>query len=342
MARIVLLSTTPADDDTDYNLTPRHDLQKSAARDRFGIHTLTSDPETADVVLFAEFYGGGWYFERVRGHPFVKKHREKCFLFCSNPFVIPFLPGIYTSVGKRWSSPRTRPGFYLGLPKNEFTTFTPPAHDLPYLFSFMGSIANAAVRRKLATLFHPRSFFQDTSRDFDRVLHRKMDPRERRDYHRRYAELTKASKFVLCPRGLGLSSIRLFETMRIGRVPVILSDRWIEPVGPCWEKFAIRVRENDFAQIPRLLEQREAEAVEMGQLARSQWEEWFSEKVVFHRVVELCLAIKKQRRVPESLARWPVYLQYLRPFHLRHALGARYHAMRRAIGAPNGRRSLAA
>ncbi len=80
----------------------------------------------------------------------------------------------------------------------------------------------------------------------------------------------------------------------------------------------------------------------MGQLAHSQWVEWFAEEVVFHRVVELCLAIKEQRRLPESLARWPAYLQYLRPFHLRHALGARYHAMRRTIDVPKGRRSFAA
>ena len=332
MARVVLLSATPANEATDFNLAPLRDLQNSAKLDRFKIHSLTSDPESADVILFAEAYGAGWHFEHVRRHPFVRNHREKCFIFCSNPFVIPFLPGIFSSIGQRWSSPRTRPGFYLGLPENEFTTYTRPAHDLPYLFSFMGSIRNAPVRRDLASLRHKRGFFQDTAEEFDRILHRKMDARERRDYYRRYAELTKASKFILCPRGLSVSSIRLFESMRMGRVPVILSDEWAEPIGPCWEKFAIRVREKDFAQIPNLLEQREAKAVEMGELARQQWEKWFSDEVVFHRLVELCLEIKKQRRIPESLARWPVYLQYLRPFHLRRVLGRAFRAAGRAFG----------
>jgi len=334
MARVVILSTTPAEDQTDYNLAPVRDLTTSAQIDRFKVHWITLEPETADLILFAEFYGAGWYFERIRRHPFVRQWREKCFVFCSNPFVIPFLPGIYASVEKRWSSARTRPGFYVGLPKDEFTTFTPPTGDLPYLFSFMGSTMNAAVRLDLATLSHQRRFFQNTSEEFNRALRGKMDPREKRDYHRRYAELTKASKFVLCPRGLSVSTIRVFETMRMGRVPVILSDDWMEPEGPSWQKFAIRVPERDFAKIPRMLEEREAESVAMGELARREWEEWFSDEVVFHRVVELCLDIAKKRRVPESLALWPAYLQYLRPFHLRHALGEKYRALRQGRTAP--------
>jgi hypothetical protein len=334
MARVVLLSATPADDESGFNLAPLRDLQKCAELDRFKIHCVISDPEAADLIIFAEFYGAGWYFERLRQHPLVRKYRDKTFLFCANPFVIPLLPGVYAGVEKRWSSARTRPGFYLGRTRNEFTTFSPPAHDLPYLFSFMGSIRNAPVRSKLATLSHPRSFFQNTMEDFDRVLHGKMDTRERLDYDRRYAELTKASKFVLCPRGLSASSIRLFETMRMGRVPVILSDDWIPPLGPLWEKFSIQVVERDFAQVPHLLEKREAEAVAMGNLAREEWEQWFSDEVLFHRLVESCLDIQRRRRIPESLARWPAYLQFLRPFHLRRRLGAKYRALRRAIGWP--------
>src|SRR4051812_22650748 len=214
MARALLLSATPEDDQTDFNLAPLQEAQECARLDRFHIHSLTDDPEQADLIIFAESYGAGWSFERVRRHPLVRRFREKCFLFSTNPFVIPFLPGVYTGVEKAWASSRTRPGFYLGRTKNEFTTYTPPDHELPYLFSFMGSIRNAPVRAKLAALRHRRSFFQDTTEDFDRVLHRKMDRQERLDYDRRYAELTKASKFILCPRGLSPSSIRLFETMR--------------------------------------------------------------------------------------------------------------------------------
>jgi hypothetical protein len=327
MARVVLLSATPADDQTDFNLAPLQEAQKCAEIDRFGVHTLTADVELADLIIFVEFYGAGWYFEAVRRHPLVRRYREKCFLFCANPLVIPFLPGVYTGVEKMWASARTRPGFYLGRTHNQFTTYTPPAHDLPYLFSFMGSVRNAAVRAKIATLFHPRSFFQDTGKDFDRILERRMDRRERRDYDRRYAELTKASKFVLCPRGVSASSIRLFETMRMGRAPVILSDRWVPPVGPRWEQFSLQVRERDFGSVPRLLEEREAAAVEMGQAARREWERWFAEDVLFHQLTELCLDIQRQRKLPERWARWTTYLHYLQPFHFRRLIGKTVRAL---------------
>jgi hypothetical protein len=321
MARVFLLSATPADDRTDFNLTPLLELRKCAAVDRFQIHSQTDDPAAADLIIFIEFYGGGWYFERVRQHPLVKLYREKCFLFCANPLVIPFLPGIYSGVERGWATSRTRAGFYLGRTQNEFTTYTPPAADLPYLFSFMGSVRNAPVREKLSTLRHPRGFFQDTAEDFARILERRMSPRERLDYDRRYAEVTKASKFVLCPRGLSPSSIRLFETMRMGRVPVILADAWVHPVGPCWERFAIQVREKDFKQLPRLLEEHEDRAAEMGELARVEWDRWFSEEALFHYLVELCLDIQRNRKIPEALARWSAYLHYLRPFHFRRMLG---------------------
>ena len=336
MARVVLLSATPEDDQTDFNLAPLQEARKCAELDRFHVHSLINDPDAADLIVFVEFYGGGWYFERVRRHPLVRRHREKCFLFCSNPLVIPFLPGVYSGVERRWATSRTRPGFYLGRTKNEFTTYRRPGQELPYLFSFMGCVRNAEVRAKLSTLRHPRSFFQNTAQDFDRMLDRKMDRRERLDYDRRYAELTKASKFVLCPRGLSPSSIRLFETMRMGRVPVILADAWARPLGPSWDRFAIQVPEKDFAQVPRILEEREPHAVEMSELARAEWERWFSEEVLFHHLVELCLDIQRNRKIPESLARWTAYLHYLQPFHFRRLLGSAFRAV-----SPGGRRAAA-
>jgi hypothetical protein len=341
MAQVVLLSATPEGGESEEALEPLLDLRERATRDKFGIHSVTSDPDAADIILFVERYGAGWYFARVRRHPLLRKHREKCFIFCSNPFVIPLLPGIYTGVERRWASRRTVSGFYLGVPKNPFTTFTPPSDDLPYLYSFMGSLRNSEVRQRIGRLEHARGFVQDTAADYTRVLHRQMDARERLDYHRRYAEATKASKFVLCPRGLSASSIRLFETMRMGRAPVILSDDWVEPPGPGWDRFAIRVREADCAKIPQMLEEREQDAVAMGELARAQWLEWFSEEAAFHRVVEWCLALQRQRRVPEAIARWPVYLQFLRRFHLRRIAGVALRSIR-GSGAPVTNASAAA
>lgn len=328
MARVLLRSAAPESGDP-YNRGAFRRLRESAERDTFRKHSLTEDPEGAEIILFAELYGAGAYFQLVRTHPLLKQFREKCFLFSSNDFVIPFLPGIYASIEKRWSSSRTRSGFYLAVSENEFVDFTPSRHDLKYLYAFLGTVETHPVRRELACLSHPRSFFRDTSADYSAVLSGKMDPAAMREYWHRYAEICNASKFVLCPRGMGTSSVRLFDTMRMGRVPVILSDEWVAPEGPCWEKFSLRVPEREVAGIPALLEAGEEKAVEMGRLARAQWQEWFSETVCFHNVVEWCLDIKRHRRVPESVAHCIAYIQYLRPFHFRHLLRTKYHAWRR-------------
>ena len=52
----------------------------------------------------------------------------------------------------------------------------------------------------------------------------------------------------------------------------------------------------------------------------------------FHRVVENCLALQARRRVPEAIARWPAYLQYLRPYHLKRLLRRKYETVRGRAG----------
>jgi hypothetical protein len=329
MAKIFLLSVARVQAGEDYNRGAYRKLCESAQIDRFGKHFLTNDPVAADLILFAELYGAGAYFQAVRRHPYVKKFREKCFLFCSNDFIIPFLPGVYASIERRWLSTRTRSGFYLGVSDNEFVEFTLPNRDLKYLFSFLGNADTAPVRRKLSELSHPRSFFQDTSAQYSNVLSGKLGSEEMKQYWRRYAGITKASKFILCPRGMGTSSVRLFDAMRMGRVPVILSDEWVEPEGPAWAEFSVRVPEAEYAKTPALLERLESKAVEMGMRARAQWEHWFSPEVCFHRVIESCLDIKGKRKLPERFARFVPFIQYLRPLHFRHLLRTKYHAWKK-------------
>lgn len=332
MALVHLLSAASQAERTAYNLAALRSLQRSARLDRFGVHQLSDDAAAADLILFAELYGAGLHFEAIRRHPLVKRYRDKCFLFCSHAFVIPFLPGVYSSIEKQYASNRARAGFHVPELQNEFTSFAPPTDDLPYLFSFMGSTANAPVRRAIGRLHHARMFFRDTRSEFERVLRGRMNTREQRDYHRQYVEVTKASRFVLCPRGLGTATIRLFETMRMGRVPVILSDQWLAPAGPDWDACSVRLAEADVAQIPSLLERLEEKALEMGLRAHREWSDWFSDEVAFHRVVEECLAIKRERRLPEAIARWPTYLQLLRPVHLKYSVRPLTRRVRRLLG----------
>lgn len=56
-----------------------------------------------------------------------------------------------------------------------------------------------------------------------------------------YLSIATRSKFLLCPRGYGLNSFRLYEAFQLGCVPVIITDKlflpWIDELN--WEDFAI-------------------------------------------------------------------------------------------------------
>ena len=295
-------------------------LSTSVEHDTFKVHTLVNSPDEADIILFV----GSTYFDHrdVRAHPIVTSHRQKCFLFHSHDFVIPFLPGIYVNITKRWySERRTRTGFYLRVSDSDYIPYVPSLKDCEFLFCFVGSTRTHPVRTRIMSLDHPRSYLKDTSaavgsdekkQTFFMVNYGSNDNSD-------YGKVLMRSKFVICPRGYAPSSWRLFETMKAGRVPVIVADQWVPPVGPEWESFTIRVRQKDVAQIPEMLEQHESEAERMGNLARKNWENWFSRETCFHRIVEWCLDLKNNGE-QQAFEVVMTQLQMLRPFFVRHVL----------------------
>jgi len=86
------------------------------------------------------------------------------------------------------------------------------------------------VRGKIMELQHPRAVVED-------VRPRREDS-SRSAMDTDYWSLMARSKFVLCPRGVGRGSYRVFETLCAGRVPVIVSDDWQLPDGVDWEAIA--------------------------------------------------------------------------------------------------------
>jgi Exostosin family len=276
-----------------------------AARDRFGVHTVVSSPDDADLILFVEHStDAGAYFQHVRRHPVYRRLADRCYLFCSTDRVIPFLPGVFASIERSWyRSSWTRSGPYLDLnPPADDERVPPPSAE--YLFSFVGTPNSAPVRRAVVELRHPRALIRDTSAANRNALSRDE-----------YLQTVFGSSFVLCPRGGGSSSFRLFETMALGRAPVIISDEWVPPTGPDWGSFSFHVRESEVAGIPTLLQADEDRAALMGRRARDAFAAWFAPDVLFHRVVEWCLALVAAVDVRPRLMPIYPYVQLLRPYH---------------------------
>src|SRR5262249_39802472 len=99
MSKVHMLTTA----DNSVDLHSRNDFKRllaSVPYDKFRKHELVDDPNQADIILFV---GANFEDHRdVRTHPLCRKFKDKCFLYYSNDFVIPFLPGVYVNISKRW------------------------------------------------------------------------------------------------------------------------------------------------------------------------------------------------------------------------------------------------
>lgn len=71
-----------------------------------------------------------------------------------------------------------------------------------------------------------------------------------------YCEILEQSTFSLCPSGSGPNSIRLWESLMVGAIPVIISDKLLLPGNQkLWEESCIFISENreHVTQIPKIL-----------------------------------------------------------------------------------------
>lgn len=326
MAHVLLLSAAPSNDpDRPYAHDELERMRRSAACDKFGVHALTDDPVAADVILFVEEAGDTRHYPEVRRHPYVRKFREKCFLFTEADHALPVLPGIYASAEKRWYTPtRMRSGPYLRPFTHDFLKYTPEPVERDYLYSFVGAFTNHPIRKAIARLDHDRQYLFDTTPYWP---YGELSSEEQSKLEQRYVDVSRRSRFILCPRGRGASSYRLFESLRMGRPPVILSDAWVPPEGPDWASCSVRVPERRTPDLPAILQDYADEAVAMGRRARRVWDDWFSEAATFHRSVEWCLAIQRTRPLPEAVLRYTVLLHLLRPLHAKVVLKKMFFGM---------------
>ncbi len=292
MARVLILSSN-----TDFPFDAwKHSsaflLKHSAELDRFGQHRLTDDPAEADLILFAEMGTAGKFAEMVRSHPLYRRFPDKCFLFDSSDFCRPTVRGVYASLTQdQYRMGYARTGFYLYLIENAFVTHRPITGHERHLASFVGSRFTHPVREKLFQFGRSDIYVKDTSAYGAQTTYH-GEPGKRARFWQEYADSMADGRFSLCPRGRGAGSIRLFESMKMGRACVIISDDWQPNEHVPWSEFSIRVAENDAERIPEILEREAHRAAEMGGRARLAWEEHFSEQVRFHRIVELCLEIR--------------------------------------------------
>jgi hypothetical protein len=278
---------------------------------------VVTDPDAADLILFVEYHP--WhdpYFFDVLRHPLRRRYPQKCVLYTDADRVVPLIPTLAPSI-ERWQyrPARCRPFPYVTREyRNDAVEggALPAAAPRRYLFSFAGASDTHPVRARILALRAPDARLIDTGAQRAWLL----QGEEKRRYEAAYVDACRDSAFVLCPRGAGPSSYRLYETMQLGRAPVVISDSWVAHEGPAWDSFCVRIAERDVERMPEILRARASEAAVMGERARLEWERWVAPRVALSRMVAVAsdlLAAERGRL--DVLLRWG---QFAHPFHLRN------------------------
>lgn len=260
---------------------------------------LTNDPERADCLLFVDLHlCGDPSLGALLEHPLVRERPGNVLVYDERDEPWCALPGVYVSMpAKYFDRSRQRAFSYYTLAS---ATASDPTVVPDLLFSFIGTPGHRTsggyrVRKSVLALRHPRGVVEDSSGFV--FYDDQGDPQSHAARQRRFAQLVSRSKFVLCPRGRGTSSIRMYEALRGGRVPIVLADDWVEPAGPDWSAFSIRIPERGAWRVPQVLEEHESRWPEMSQAALDAFEQWFSPGVAVHRILDLCEDILRSRPV---------------------------------------------
>jgi hypothetical protein len=308
--KVWIASASPA------NETPPVDAFRAlAGRASSAGHMLAGSPADADLILFTDCHmfphDPGLRAFRLH-HPLLREFRDKCLIYDERD--LPWLawPGVYVSMPCRHLRREFQePWAYYTTPTPEGTPDLARAPDL--LFSFVGSLSHRvrrdvlALRDERAVIRHVKrfTFYDSSSPDY-------VSKREQ------YSETLVRSKFVLCPRGKGTSSIRLYEVLAAGRVPVIISDEWVAPDGPDWDRCSLRWPEAAVTELPLVLAEREEDFDAMAAVVRRVYEEWFSPERAFDRIVDACARLLERdapRRFPPRGVRGAAYVRA----HVSHA-----------------------
>ena len=113
---------------------------------------------------------------------------------------------------------------YIALP--HFSPFKPvknpiPAHHRHNLFSFHGASFTHVIRQKILNHYKDNPDFNlcDTG-----AWHFEKDSESRRDREENYSSILSNTLFSLCPRGTGPSTIRIWDSLALGSIPIIIAD----------------------------------------------------------------------------------------------------------------------
>lgn len=282
-------------------------------------HEIIDDPAQADIIIFVEALGyiHPYFFEVLR-HPVYRRFKHKSVLYHINDTAHTLCRTLSPSVERGQPNLATRRSFHYisRIRDNDSLQGTWDIQRTPkFMFSFVGDPDTHPVRKKILALSHARAFLSGSSGG--KADH--AEPEVKKTIEHFYIDSILNSHFVLCPRGYGPTSMRLFEVMQMGRVPVIIGDSWIPVPDIEWNSFAVFVPESAINSIPELLQSLMPQAADMGAKARMVWLQKFSPECALDELVSAAESVlKAPLGLRQKFFNW---LEFARFCHWRNLFG---------------------
>ena len=136
-----------------------------------------------------------------------------------------------------------------------------------FLYSFQGAYNPSwyltDIRKRIFEMKHPDNCYVNHIGNwhFDNVVYNILQNNEYKlnetdnDKERtiKYNKLLLDSRYSLCPSGSGPNSIRFWESLAVGSIPVLLADTLELPSHELWDDAIIRIPENKLEELPNIL-----------------------------------------------------------------------------------------
>jgi len=233
---------------------------------------VAGDFETADALVIHEPWAfREWrYIDRLIADPVIGRFSHKVYTVNSDDAATGLLRGLYCCLPRRRFDPRLHAAIPFFAQPNEHVRAQAgtPQEPATLLATWRGNPkSNRKVRGGLLSLYGGSSSIRVESTESW------LNHGDEEKLH--YVRLLRSGKFALCPGGWGAASIRIFESMALGVAPVIIADEFVEPLGPDWPAFSLRVREADLGLLEAILAQHADRHEEMGVLAHAAWRKYF-------------------------------------------------------------------
>ncbi len=256
--------------------------------------TVVATPTEADFIVLpfelgklVNAVGIQLTAQYLRTLPFFATHAEKHVYFLRHDDSRPLgVPGVIFRVG---TNRFHRDPLTVALPyqTDDFGALADADFAaLPYDTAFVGYIGLTDLRPMMAASVRAESSLaaKIVLRDiFFGHVGRHQTPEMQAAYRAEYRQSLADARTVLCPRGEGEGSIRFFEAMSAGRVPILLADEHELPFADQidYDAFTLRIPQADAEHTGEILAAWLAnhppeKLQQMGKMARQAWEQYIT------------------------------------------------------------------